>query len=88
MPSVDRMANLKTSFGFVYKTFQNTFVMRDRAPDTPQTLSGLFHRELRLGECRLLPSGPNASVSPSKMVHVNLSHARSPERCQSHLLLG
>lgn len=88
MPSVHRMVNLITSFGFVYRTFQNMFVMHDRALNMPQTLSGPFHHELRLGECRLLPSDLNAPVSPSKVVHINLSQARSPEHCQSHLLLG
>lgn len=66
MPSVHRMANLITSFGFVYKTFQNTFAVHDRAPVTLQTLSALFHPELQLGESHLLPSDLNASVSPSK----------------------
>lgn len=82
------MVNLITSFGFIYKTFQNTFAMHDRVPRTPQTLGGLLRRELRLGECHLLPSDLNASVSPSKIVLINLPRAWSPELFQSHIWLS
>lgn len=75
MPSAHRMMNLITSFGFVYKTFQNMFAMHDRASEKPQTPGGLFHHELQLGACHLLPLDLNASISPSKIVHINLSHA-------------
>lgn len=86
MPSVHRVVNLITSFGFVYKAFQNIFAVHDRASDTSQTLGGLLHHELQLGECHLLPSDLNASISPSKIVHINLSQAWSPELFQSHIL--
>lgn len=51
MPSAHRMMNLITSFGFVYKTFQNMFAMHDRASEKLQTPDGLFHHELQLGAC-------------------------------------
>lgn len=75
MPSAHRMMNLITSFGFVYKTFQNMFAMHDRASEKPQTPDGLFHHELWSGACHLLPLDLNTSVSPSKIVHINLPHA-------------
>ena len=87
MPSVHRMVNLITSLGFVYKTFQKTFAMHDRAPGTPQTLGGLFHYQLLLGDCRLLPPDLSASVPPSEMVCINLSHAWFPELFQCRVLL-
>lgn len=49
------------------------FTMHDRASEKPQTPGGLFHHELRLGACHLLPLDLSASVSPSKKVYMNLS---------------
>lgn len=50
------------------------FAMHDRASEKPQTPGGLFHHELWLGACHLLPLDLNTSVSPSKIAHINLSH--------------
>lgn len=87
MPSAHRMMNLITSFGFVYKTFQNMFAMHDRASEKPQTPGGRFHPEPRLGVCHLLPLDLSTSVSPSKKVHINLSHTWSHQHFQPHFAL-
>lgn len=76
MPSVHRMADLIASFGFVYKTFQNTVAVCDGAPAAPQPHAGLSHTER---------GDSHASLSPSEPLHTDVPRTRLSELFQGQL---